>query len=170
MAGRTGWTGGTGGTWGSMAPLVPASPAYPALLPLHRQYDASPFRQVRRRLHHPSPPRRQSRHEHGLGSLRSRLADHVRLEHVHVPAVEVGRRHPLRTRASADREHGRLSHDHSRRVAVAAGAAPVDEMARRRRARRGDRAGRARRPDGAVLPAGRDLDARMPGSPRFSSA
>ena len=44
----------------------------------------------------------------------------LRLEHVHVPAVEVGRRHPLRARPPADREHGRLPHDHPRGLAVAA--------------------------------------------------
>ena len=108
--------------------------------------------------------RRQPRHEHRLRSVGSRLADDLRLEHVHVPALEVGRRHLLRARPSADRQHRRLPHHRPRRLALARRAAPLDEAARRRGARRGHPAGRARRPDGAVLPARADLDrARRPG-------
>ena len=51
----------------------------------------------------------------------ARLADELRLEHVHLPAVDVGRRHLLRARASADREQRRVSHDHSGRLALAGG-------------------------------------------------
>ena len=43
----------------------------------------------------------------------------LRLEHVHVPAVEMGRRHLLRARPPAHREHGRVPHDHPGRLAVA---------------------------------------------------
>ena len=62
------------------------------------EFQPSPFRHIRRRLHGAARPRRESRHEHRLGALRSRLADLVRLEHVLVPAVEMGGRHPLRAR------------------------------------------------------------------------
>ena len=81
--------------------------------------DAPPVRQVRRRLHRPPDPGRQPRHQHRLRPVRARLADDLRLEHVHVPAVEVGRRHLLRARAPADRQHRRLPHDHPGRLAVA---------------------------------------------------
>ena len=94
----------------------------------------------------------------GSGSLGSRLADDLRLEHVHVPAFEMGRRHLLRARPSADCQHGRVPHHRARRLAVAGRITPLDEVARRRGAGRGHPSGRARRADGPVLPAGAGLD------------
>ena len=44
-----------------------------------------------------------------VGPLGARLADDLRPEHVHVSAVQVGRRHPLRALAPPDRLGGRAS-------------------------------------------------------------
>ena len=63
----------------------------------------------------------------GSGPLGSRLADELRLEHVHVPAVEVGRRHLLRARPSADREHASASSRSCSPLALARRAAALDE-------------------------------------------
>ena len=90
---------------------------------------------VRRRLHGPAGPGRQPRHQHRFGPRRCPTGRRLRLEHVHVPAVEVGGRNLLRARPPADRQHGRLSHHHPRRLAVARRPAPLAEAARRRGAR-----------------------------------
>ena len=50
----------------------------------------------------------------GSGLVGARLAEHLRLVHVLVPAREDGRRHLLRARPPADRQHGRLPDDHPR--------------------------------------------------------
>ena len=102
----------------AFGPPVPPLLPLPPLLPIRpREFRAPPLCDVRRRLHRPARPRGQPGHQHRLGTVGSRLADHLRLEHVLVPAVQVGRRHPLRTRPPAHRQHGRLPHDHPRRVA-----------------------------------------------------
>ena len=119
---------------------------------------ASPLRQARHRLHGPAD--RGGRHgdEHRLGPLGARLADDVRVEHVHVPAEQVGRRHPLRAQPPADREHGRVPDDHPGGVDLVGRAAPLGPAPRLRGARRGDPAGPARRNHRALLPAAGDLD------------
>ena len=92
-------------------------------------------------LHRPADRGRRHGDEHGVGPLGARLADDVRLEHVHVSDEQVGRRHPLRAQPPADREHRRLPDDHPGGLDVAGRAAPLGPQARIRRARRGDPAG-----------------------------
>src|SRR5438046_10709658 len=51
---------------------------------------------------------------------RTRLADHIRLQHVSIPSLEMGRRNFVRAHASVDGIAGRLSHDYSGGVALGA--------------------------------------------------
>ncbi len=53
---------------------------------------APPLRQARRRLHGAADRRGRHGDEHRLGTLGPRLADDVRVEHVHVSGEQVGRR------------------------------------------------------------------------------
>ncbi len=100
---------------------------------------------------------------HRLGTVGSRLADEVRLEHVHVPAVDVGRRASSTSTATGSSPAGVGFLTIILAAWLLAGrAAALDALARRRRARRGHRAGLARRPDGDVLPAARRFRPRTP--------
>ncbi len=58
-----------------------------------------------------APPHRRGRPRHldGVGALGARLADDLRPQHVHVPALEDGRRDPVRAHPPADRLDRRSS-------------------------------------------------------------
>ena len=94
---------------------------------------APPIRQARHRVHRAAHRGRRHGHEHGLGPLGARLADHVRVEHVHVPREQVGGRDPLRAQPPADREHGRVPHHHPGGMDVVGRIAPLGPQARRSR-------------------------------------
>ena len=113
---------------------------------------------------------RRPRHEHGFGTVGPRLAHHVRLVHVHVPAGEDGRWHSLRAHSSTHREHGRLPDPGSRRVAASGGTETMGAPAGLRRARRSRHARHPRRHHCPVVPSGSDLDcSREPGATRLLS-
>ena len=86
---------------------------------------------VARRRGDALPDRRgRARHVDRVGPLGARLADDVRPQHVHVPAVEDGRRDPLRAHAPADRLGGRHADGRPGGLAGAAGAAALGAPAR----------------------------------------
>ena len=133
--------------------------------------DASPLRQVRRRLH--GPPRSSRAASSRAPAPASRFP--------------TGRRRYGWNMFTfpPSKWVGGILYEHGHRLIASTvgfltiilavwlwlrGAAPLDEVARRRRARRGHRAGRARRPHGAVLPARRDLDRARRASRKSSSA
>ena len=117
----------------------------------------------RRRRHAAARLRRRAGDVDRIGTLGSRLADHLRPEHVHVSGVQVGGRHPLRARAPPDRLGSRASHRRAGRLAGAPRAAPLGTPPRLLRPRGGGCPGRPRRADRPAAPSHRRLrGARLP--------
>ena len=80
---------------------------------------AEPIRMADLRRHAPAHLQRRNGHQQKCGARRARLADHVRLQHVFVPGLEMGRRNFVRAHASLDGFGGGISDYHSHGLALA---------------------------------------------------
>ncbi len=81
---------------------------------------AEPIRMADLRRHALTHLQRRNGHQQKCRARRARLADHVRLQHVFVSRLEMGRRNFIRAHASLDGIGGRISDHHSRRLALVA--------------------------------------------------
>ena len=80
---------------------------------------AEPIRMADLRRHAPAHLQRRNGHQQKRRPRCARLADHVRLQHVFVSGLEMGRRNFVRAHASLDGFGGGISHYHSGGVALA---------------------------------------------------
>ena len=106
---------------------------------------AEPVRLVYCRRHSLSDLQRRNGYQQRSWAGCARLADHIRLQHVHVSGFEMGWRNILRTYPSSDCFLRRFSHHYSGGLDLARGPASIGSQSRIARPRRRGFAGAARR-------------------------